>query len=166
MRGIAYLLGGFLLHPYRLPCLLIVLCTYFTIRTHIVASQEAAAANSTPRAASVRQPLLLSGVTAIHSHQPQPQHLAAAFSSRSSLQQGSMHPSRTSGHGWQADVHIGLYGLVPLLRPRPATWGGGTPAHLGGITLSDGSAVPYGTLERTALKWQDCWHISMATYTA
>ena len=40
-----------------------------------------------------------------------------------------------------------------LLRPRPAIWGGGTPAlaaHLGAIT--DGSVVPYGTLERTALE--------------
>ena len=70
-----------------------------------------------------------------------------------------MHHTRTSGHGWQADVHIGLYGLLqsraPLLRPRPATWGGGTPAlaaHLGAITLSDRSTVPYGTLERTALE--------------
>ena len=67
--------------------------------------------------------------------------------------------SRTSSRGWQADVHIGLYGLLqsraPLLRPRPATWGGGTPAlaaHLGAIVLADGIPAAYGTQERTALE--------------
>ncbi len=67
--------------------------------------------------------------------------------------------SRTSSRGWQADVHIGLYGLLqsraPLLRPRPATWGGGTPAlaaHLGAIVLADGTPAAYGTQERTALE--------------
>ena len=43
-----------------------------------------------------------------------------------------MHHSRTSSRGWQTDVHIGLYNLLqsraPLFGPRPATWGGGTPA--------------------------------------
>lgn len=42
-----------------------------------------------------------------------------------------------------------------MLRPRPATWGGGTPAlaaHLGAIALADGTAVPYSTQERTALE--------------
>ena len=70
-----------------------------------------------------------------------------------------MHHSRTPIRGWQADVHIGLHGLLesraPLLRPRPVTWGSGTPAlaaHLGAIALADGTAVPYGTQERTALE--------------
>ena len=65
----------------------------------------------------------------------------------------------TSSRAWQADVHIGLYGLLqsraPLLRPRPATWGVGTPAlaaHLGAIALADGTATVYGTQERTALE--------------
>ena len=56
-------------------------------------------------------------------------------------------------------LHIGLYGLLqsraPLLRPRPATWGGGTPAlaaHLGAIVLADGIPAAYGTQERTALE--------------
>ena len=67
--------------------------------------------------------------------------------------------SRTFSRGWQADVHIGLYGLLqsraPLLRPRPATWGGGTPAlaaHLGAILLADGTPAAYGTQERIALE--------------
>ena len=70
-----------------------------------------------------------------------------------------MHHSRTSSRGWQTDVHIGLYGLLqsraPLFRPRPATWGGGTPAlaaHLGAIVLADGTPAAYGTQERTALE--------------
>ena len=65
----------------------------------------------------------------------------------------------TSSRGWQADVHVGLHGLLQsrasLLRPRPATWGSGTPAlaaHLGAIALADGIAVPYSTQERTALE--------------
>jgi len=67
--------------------------------------------------------------------------------------------SRTLSRGWQADVHIGLYGLLqsraPLLRPRPTTWGGGTPAlaaHLGAIVLADGTPAAYGTQERTAFE--------------
>ena len=67
--------------------------------------------------------------------------------------------TETSSRGWRADVHVGLYGLLQsrasLLRPRPATWGSGTPAlaaHLGAIALADGIAVPYSTQERTALE--------------
>ena len=74
--------------------------------------------------------LVVLGPSALHSH---------------SLQQSSTHQSRVSGHGWQADVHIAH-------AEQSATAEANGVVHLGAITRSDGSAVPYVMLKRTALE--------------